>query len=373
MQFKELGLLPELVRAVQDAGYRQPTAIQATAIPPALEGRDVLGSARTGTGKTAAFCLPVLQECHENAGRNAALRTLILTPTRELAAQIHESLGRYGRHLEVWHTVIFGGVSEKPQIAELRRGVDILVATPGRLLDLMNRGLVKLNQIQLFVLDEADRMLDMGFIRDVRRITRSLPRKRQTLFFSATMPPAIRQLASGLLRNPAVAVVDPVSSVVDKVTQSVYFTDKGNKRKLLVRILSHPSCKRTIVFTRTKRGSDRVARHLGEAGQRAVAIHGDKPQSARTQALAGFKSGRIPVLVATDIAARGIDVDGVTHVVNFDVPNVAETYVHRIGRTARAGNTGFAISLCDHEERVYLASIERLTSQRIDRVKNPWL
>jgi ATP-dependent RNA helicase RhlE len=270
--------------------------------------------------------------------------------------------------LELWHTVIFGGVNDKPQIAELKRGVDILVATPGRLIDLLNRGFVKLDSIELFVLDEADRMLDMGFIRDVQRITAVLPKKRQTLFFSATMPPEIRKLANGLLTTPAEVSVNPVSSAVHTVEQSVYFTDKDQKRDLLVHLLKDPSCGRTIVFTRTKHGSDRVARHLEKCGQRVAAIHGNKAQNARTRALDGFRDGSIQVLVATDIAARGIDVDGITHVINFDVPNVAETYVHRIGRTGRAGKTGLALSLCDHEERPYLAGIERLIKQNIRRV-----
>lgn len=368
MQFKDLGLVPQLLRAVEEAGYRTPTPIQAAAIPDAILGRDILGCAQTGTGKTAAFCLPALHQAELRAGDEPMLRTLILTPTRELAAQINDSLKAYGKHLELWHTVIFGGVNEKPQIAELKRGVDILVATPGRLLDLMDRGFVKLDKVEIFVLDEADRMLDMGFIHDVRRVTKALPKKRQTLFFSATMPPAIRELANGLLVNPKVAAVDPVSSAVEAITQCVYHTDRAHKRDLLVHILKDSRCERTIVFTRTKHGSDRVVRHLEKCGITSAAIHGNKAQNARTRALEGFRSGKVSVLVATDIAARGIDVDGITHVINFDIPNVAETYVHRIGRTARAGATGTAISLCEYEERPYLHGVERLTGTVLTRI-----
>ncbi len=368
MNFKDLGLSPEILRNVRDAGYEQPTPIQAAAIPPALSGKDILGCAQTGTGKTAAFCLPALQRADASAGDAPRLTTLILTPTRELAAQINDSLATYGKDLDLWHTVIFGGVKERPQIAELQRGVDILVATPGRLLDLMNRGFVSLAQVNCFVLDEADRMLDMGFINDVKKVTKALPKQRQTLFFSATMPPAIRTLANDLLSDPVAVSVTPVSSTVDAVEQRLYFTNKGNKRDLLVHLLGDPDCKRTVVFTRTKHGSDRVARHLEKSGKRVAAVHGNKAQNARTRALAAFRDGSIEVLVATDIAARGIDVEDVTHVINFDVPNIAETYVHRIGRTGRAGKSGVALSLCDHEERAYIADIERLISQRIPRV-----
>ncbi len=368
MNFKDLGLSPEILRNVRNAGYEQPTPIQAAAIPPALSGKDILGCAQTGTGKTAAFCLPALQRADASAGDAPRLTTLILTPTRELAAQINDSLATYGKDLDLWHTVIFGGVKEKPQIAELQRGVDILVATPGRLLDLMNRGFVSLANVNCFVLDEADRMLDMGFINDVKKVTKALPKQRQTLFFSATMPPAIRTLANDLLSDPVAVSVTPVSSTVDAVEQRLYLTNKGSKRDLLVHLLGDPDCKRTVVFTRTKHGSDRVARHLEKSGKRVAAVHGNKAQNARTRALAAFRDGSIEVLVATDIAARGIDVEDVTHVINFDVPNIAETYVHRIGRTGRAGKSGVALSLCDHEERAYIADIERLISQRIPRV-----
>jgi ATP-dependent RNA helicase RhlE len=365
MEFNELGLIPELERAIVDAGYTHPTPIQVATIPIALRGEDIIGCAQTGTGKTAAFCLPALARAYAASGKEASLHTLILTPTRELAAQINESLATYGKHLDLWHTVIFGGVNEKPQIAELKRGVDILVATPGRLLDLMQRGLVKLDRVQLFVLDEADRMLDMGFIHDVKKISQALPAKRQTLFFSATMPAAIKRLASSLVNNAKTVAVDPVSSAVEVVVQNIYFTDKDEKRNLLVHLLENEECQRVVVFTRTKHGSDRVARHLEKAGKRVAAIHGNKAQNARTRALEGFRSGDIQILVATDIAARGIDVDDITHVINFELPNIAETYVHRIGRTARAGKGGTAISLCDSEERGFLSDIERLTGKRL--------
>jgi len=374
MEFKDLGLLPELERAVLEAGYTRPTPIQAATIPVALTGRDVIGCAQTGTGKTAAFCLPALARAYQASGTEASLHTLILTPTRELAAQINESLATYGKHLDLWHAVIFGGVNEKPQIAELKRGVDILVATPGRLLDLLQRKLVSLARVQLFVLDEADRMLDMGFIHDVKRITQALPEKRQTLFFSATMPAPIRKLAAGLVKDAKTIAVDPVSSAVEVVSQNVYFTDKDRKRDLLVHLLEGPDFQRVVVFTRTKHGSDRVARHLEKAGKKVAAIHGNKAQNARTRALDGFRNGEIQVLVATDIAARGIDVDDISHVVNFELPNVPETYVHRIGRTGRAGKGGTAISLCDSEERSYLVGIERLTGKRVNVVEeHPFL
>jgi ATP-dependent RNA helicase RhlE len=365
MKFNELGLMPELLRATADAGYTTPTPIQAATIPVALRGQDVIGCAQTGTGKTAAFCLPALQLAHAVSGEKASLHTLILTPTRELAAQINESLATYGKHLDLWHTVIFGGVSEKPQIAELQRGVDILVATPGRLLDLMQRGLVRLDKVKFFVLDEADRMLDMGFINDVKKVVKALPAQRQTLFFSATMPAAIRQLANGLVKNAELVAVDPISSAVEVVAQSVYFAEKDQKRHLLLHLLEGEDYRRVVVFTRTKHGSDRVARHLDKAGKRVAAIHGNKAQNARTRALEGFKRGDIQVLVATDIAARGIDVEDISHVINFELPNVPETYIHRIGRTGRAGKGGSAISLCDGEEREYLRDIERLTGKRL--------
>ena len=367
--FDDLGLSPPLLRALKKTGYEEPTPIQREAIPPALAGRDVLGCAQTGTGKTAAFGLPLLQRLDSIADDETALRALILTPTRELAAQIAESLTTYGKYLELWHTVIFGGVNEKPQIAELKRGVDTLVATPGRLLDLMNRGFVDLTDIEIFVLDEADRMLDMGFLPDVKRVIAKLPKKRQTLFFSATMPPPIRALTQELLHDPVSVAVAPVSSTADKVDQRIYFVDKADKRRLLVDLLREEQVEHTLVFTRTKHGANRVVKQLDQAGIRAAAIHGNKSQGARTRALDGFRTGDLNVLVATDIAARGIDVEGITHVINFDLPNVPETYVHRIGRTARAGASGIALSFCEQEERPYLVDIERLIGQHLDRVE----
>lgn len=365
--FTDLKLIEPIQTAVAKAGYKTPTPIQQAAIPPALLGRDVLGCAQTGTGKTAAFSLPILQRVDELAGDEPALRALILTPTRELAAQIGESLATYGAELDLWHTVIFGGVNEKPQIEELKRGVDILVATPGRLLDLMNRGFVNLSKLEIFVLDEADRMLDMGFIHDVKKVTAALPKKRQTLFFSATMPDEIRKLADSLLVDPEFVSVTPVSSTAERIAQTVCFIDKGNKPKLLVDKLRDPSCQRVLVFSRTKHGANRIVAHLEKAKIPSAAIHGNKSQGARTRALDGFRSGSLGVLVATDIAARGIDVDGVTHVINYDLPEVPETYVHRIGRTARAGREGVAWSFCEFNDRYYLEDIERLIKLHIPR------
>lgn len=370
MKFTDLDLVPEILDAVKKAGYEQPTPIQAQAIGPSLAGKDVLGCAQTGTGKTAAFSLPILQRVDQLAGDDAQLLALVLTPTRELAAQIGESFATYGANLGLYHTVIFGGVSDKAQIKTIKAGVDILVATPGRLLDLMGRGFIRLNQLEIFVLDEADRMLDMGFIHDVRKIIAALPAKRQTLFFSATMPQEIRALADTLMKDPVHVSVAPVSSTAEKIAQKIYFTDKSDKRRLLLDVLKGPEMKRTLVFSRTKHGADRVVKYLAAGGISSAAIHGNKSQGARTRALDGFRSGSIPVLVATDIAARGIDVDGVTHVVNFDLPNIPETYVHRIGRTARAGAEGEAYSFCESEERPYLADIERLIQQHIERVEN---
>jgi ATP-dependent RNA helicase RhlE len=312
--------------------------------------------------------LPLLERLDEAAGKKVVLRALVLTPTRELAAQISESLRVYGKHLKLYHAVIFGGVRENPQIAELDRGIDALVATPGRLLDLMGRGYVDLSDIEVFVLDEADRMLDMGFLPDVRRIIEKLPKKRQTLFFSATMPPEIRALAEVLLNDPVSVAVAPISAAADKVRQQLYFVDKPEKRKLLVDLLKKESVEHTLVFTRTKHGANRVVSQLDKAGIHAAAIHGNKSQGARTRALDGFRSGELNVLVATDIAARGIDVEGITHVINYDLPNIPETYVHRIGRTARAGASGVALSFCQDDEREYLVDIERLLGHHIERV-----
>jgi ATP-dependent RNA helicase RhlE len=370
VQFSELPLIEPLLRALANAGYTTPTPIQQAAMPPALEGRDVLGCAQTGTGKTAAFALPMLQRIDKAAAHEPSLRGLILAPTRELAAQIGDGLEKYGKELDLYHTVIFGGVNEKPQIRELERGVDILVATPGRLLDLMQRRFVDLSKVEIFVLDEADRMLDMGFIHDVRRVVAALPKKKQTLFFSATMPGEVRKLSESLLQNPVQVSVTPVSSTADKIEQSVYFVDKSNKPRLLLHLLSNPDCQRVLVFSRTKHGANRIAETLTKARIGAAAIHGNKSQGARTRALEGFKSGEIKLLVATDIAARGIDVDGVTHVINFDIPNIAETYVHRIGRTARAGREGVAFSLCDAEERGDFRAIEKLIGKEVTRVSD---
>jgi ATP-dependent RNA helicase RhlE len=358
VKFTELGLIPEILAALEKAGYETPTPIQQQAIAPAIAGKDVLGCAQTGTGKTAAFCLPILQRIDELADDTVELRALILTPTRELAAQIGESLATYGHDLGLDHAVIFGGVSENQQIKRLKHGIDILVATPGRLLDLMGRGFVDLSQLEIFVLDEADRMLDMGFINDVRRVMKALPKKRQTLLFSATMPAEIRELAGALMKDPVHVSVAPVSS-----------TAENNKRHLLLDLLADPEMRRTLVFSRTKHGANRVATYLEKGGIPSAAIHGNKSQNARTRALEGFRTGELPVLVATDIAARGIDIEGVTHVINFDLPNIPETYVHRIGRTARAGAEGVAVSFCESEERPYLADIERLIQMNIERIE----
>ncbi len=370
MTFDELALIPPIRAAVDAAGYTEPTPVQRAAIPPALEGRDVLGVAQTGTGKTAAFALPVLQHTDRWAGDDPCILALIVTPTRELAAQIGDSLATYGKGLDLWHSVIFGGVSQKPQVRDLKRGVDILVATPGRLLDLIGQGHIKLDRLRLFVLDEADRMLDMGFLPDVRRIIAQLPTRRHTLFFSATMPGPIAELANTLLRNPVTVAVDPVSSAAETVEQSVLFVDKAEKRKLLIELLRAPEIRRALVFSRTKHGANRIVRHLDRAGVKGAAIHGNKSQGARERALAGFKDGTHRVLVATDLAARGIDVRDVDHVINFDLPNVPETYVHRIGRTGRAGATGIAVSFCDIDEREYLEDIERLLGRHLERVED---
>ena len=363
LSFSDLRLIEPLKRAVADEGYTTPTPIQVAAIPEVLSGRDLLGLAQTGTGKTAAFALPILQRLHAAGHRphgERPIRVLVLTPTRELATQIGDSFAAYGRHLGYKHTVIFGGVGQTPQERALRAGLDILVATPGRLLDLAQQRLIRLSHLEIFVLDEADRMLDMGFIHDVRRVIALLPARKQTLFFSATMPPEAQKLADELLVKPAQVAVTPVSSTVDKVEQAVYFVEKDDKRHLLVHLLANPATRRVLVFTRTKHGADRVAKHLDRAHISAAAIHGNKSQNARERALEGFRRGSVRVLIATDIAARGIDVDDITHVVNFDLPFVPETYVHRIGRTARAGATGQAFAFCEIEERPLLSDIERL-------------
>jgi ATP-dependent RNA helicase RhlE len=368
-RFEDLGLIEPLTRAVYAEGYERPTPIQVQAIPYVLDGRDLLGLAQTGTGKTAAFALPILQRLHAKGYRpqgRRPIRVLILTPTRELASQIGESFATYGKNLGFRHAVIFGGVGHEPQRQALRNGLDILVATPGRLLDLAGERIVDFSQLDIFVLDEADRMLDMGFIHDVKRIIALLPRVRQTLFFSATMPPEAQRLADVLLTNPAQVAVTPPSTTVERIDQSIHFVDKAGKRTLLEDILfDNEEIRRVLVFTRTKHGANRVAEHLTKAGERAEAIHGNKSQNARERALAHFKGGQIRVLVATDIAARGIDIDEISHVINFDLPEVPETYVHRIGRTGRAGATGTAISFCDSEEIDLLWQIERTIGKKV--------
>ena len=369
MNFDNLNLIEPLLQSLREEGYTKPTPIQEKAIPIILNKNDLLGCAQTGTGKTAAFSIPLLQLMHQQ-GRKKGITCLILTPTRELAIQINDSIASYGRHLAIRHTVIFGGVSQLPQTQALRNGIDILTATPGRLLDLMNQRIISLSDIEFFVLDEADRMLDMGFIHDVKKVVAKLPEKRQTLFFSATMPLEIAELAKKILNNPKYVEVTPVSSTAELVKQELYFVNKNDKRDFLSDLLSEQPIASAIVFTRTKHGADRVAKHLQKNGIKADAIHGDKSQNQRQNALNSFKSGQSRVLVATDIAARGIDIDNLSHVINFDIPNVAETYVHRIGRTGRAGAAGIAISLCDYEEQAYLRDIEKLIGKKIE-YKNP--
>jgi ATP-dependent RNA helicase RhlE len=373
MKFEELGLAETLLRAVRAEGYTTPTRIQAAAIPPVLEGRDVLGCAQTGTGKTAAFALPALQRLGSAASQTGrrATRTLVLAPTRELAIQIGESFRAYGRHTGLRHAVIYGGVGQHPQVRALRAGVDILIATPGRLLDLMQQGFVDLKHVEILVLDEADRMLDMGFIHDLRRIVAKVPTQRQTLLFSATMPREIRQLADQWLRDPVDVRVDPVSRTADTVRQSVVFVEQPNKIRMLKHWLETTAWTRTIVFTRTKRRADMVAKLLRKAGVAADAFHADKSQSARQRTLERFKSPKPLVLVATDIAARGLDIDSVSHVINYDLPVDAENYVHRIGRTGRAGADGVALSFCDTGERSHLHAIQRLTKQTLSIEKQP--
>lgn len=366
--FAGLDLAQPILRAIADEGYTTPTPIQGKSIPPLLEGRDLLGVAQTGTGKTAAFALPLLHRLSETPRKAQSRKplALILAPTRELASQINDSLRIYGRHVHLRSCVIFGGTSARPQIQALNRGVHIAVATPGRLLDLMNQGHLRLDAIEVFILDEADRMLDMGFIHDVKKIIAAVPNKRQTLLFSATMPNSVQGLADGLLRDPVRVEITPSATTVEKIDQRVLFVPKDKKRALLGELMNNQDIKRVLIFTRTKHGADRVARHLHQCGVQSDAIHGNKAQNARQRALKSFRSGHIRALVATDIAARGIDVDGVTHVINFDLPNDPESYVHRIGRTARAGATGMAISFCDHDERAYLRDIEKTIRQGVE-------
>jgi len=371
--FSELALRPELQKALADQGYATPTPIQAQAIPHLLDGRDLLGIAQTGTGKTAAFTLPILQKL-ANADmkpRSGQPRTLILTPTRELAIQIDDSVKNYGAHLRLRHSVIFGGVGQGRQVEALQRGLDVLVATPGRLLDLMNQRHVRFDDLSVFVLDEADRMLDMGFINDVRKIVATLPKNRQTLLFSATMPREIADLAAKLLNNPVRVEVTPQATTVERIGQHVIHVPMAQKRHVMVDLLADQTMTRVIAFTRTKHGANKVADHLNAAGIMTAAIHGNKSQGARQAALESFRAGKVRVLVATDIAARGIDIDGISHVINVDLPNVSESYVHRIGRTARAGKDGIAISLCDSEERAFLRDIEKLIGQKVPVMELP--
>lgn len=372
MTFHELNLIPAITKAVSELGYVTPSPIQEQAIPPVMSGRDLIGCAQTGTGKTAAFAIPILQHLAGKPVRGCRpIRALVLTPTRELALQIKQSFDDYGCYLKVKNTVIFGGVGQGPQVSALQSGVDILVATPGRLNDLCNQGHIDLSAVEYFVLDEADRMLDMGFIHDVRKVLARLPEKsqRQTLLFSATMPREIAALAQQILNDPVKVAVTPVSSTVDAIVQSVYKVDKGNKRYLLADLLKkHPEYESVLVFTRTKHGADRVVKELTREGVEAMAIHGNKSQSARQTALARFKAGEIRVLVATDIAARGIDINGLACVVNYELPNIPETYVHRIGRTGRAGRDGVAISFCNFDELPYLKDIQKLIGKTIPEV-----
>ena len=373
MTFQELGLSKPILKALAEQGYERPSPIQEKAIPPALAGRDVLGCAQTGTGKTCAFAAPILQRLSSRQAKGRPIRALILTPTRELALQIQESFAAYGSRLPLRSAVIFGGVGQNPQVEQLKKGVDILVATPGRLEDLHGQGFIHVENLEIFVLDEADRMLDMGFIHDVRKILKWLPQKKQTLFFSATMPPEVQGLVDSLLVNPVKVAVNPVSSPVEVIDQKLYYVDRGNKTKLLASLILEPDVKNALVFTRTKHGANKVAGDLVKAGIAAAAIHGNKSQTARQQALADFKSGKVTALVATDIAARGLDIDELSHVFNYNLPDVPETYVHRIGRTGRAGRGGTAISFCDVNEKEELKAIQKLLGKAIPVVEDhPW-
>ncbi|MDD5376881.1 MAG: DEAD/DEAH box helicase [Candidatus Gracilibacteria bacterium] len=373
MQFSDLPIIEPILRAIDDEGYTTPTPIQAAAIPTILSGRDFLGCAQTGTGKTAAFAIPILQLLYAKKDPNKGkwkIKTLIVTPTRELAIQIEESFRAYGRYAGLHQAVIFGGVKQGNQVERLRQGVDILIATPGRLLDLMGQGYVSLADIEIFVLDEADRMLDMGFINDIKKLLKVIPVKRQTLFFSATMAPDIMTLAGTILRNPEKIEITPVSTTAETITQSVYHVDKGNKNSLIVHLLENPKIKNVLVFTRTKHGADKVVKFLVGRGIVAEAIHGNKSQNNRQRALSNFKEQTTRVLVATDIASRGIDIDELEYMINYDIPNISETYVHRIGRTGRAGAKGVAISFCDNDDIAHLRDIEKLISQKIPVVED---
>lgn len=374
-QFKELNLIDPIQNALDALGYQNPTPIQEQAIPPILEGRDVLGCAQTGTGKTAAFAIPILQLLEDRKKQNPkkSIKALIVTPTRELAIQIEESFQDYGKNLNLKHAVIFGGVKQTPQVGRLRNGVDILVATPGRLLDLIDQKIISLRDIELFVLDEADRMLDMGFIHDIKKLLKILPQKKQSLFFSATMPKPIMELANSILHNPIKVEVTPVSTTAETIQQEVYFVDKDNKVELLHHLLKTEIKESVLTFTRTKHGADKLVKALAKLKITAAAIHGNKSQNARQNALNNFKDKKIKVLVATDIAARGIDIDLLKYVVNFEIPNIPETYVHRIGRGGRAGAEGIAISLCDVDEKEYIKDIQKTIGMQIPEAKdNPF-
>lgn len=372
MQFESLDIIEPILNALKEEGYTTPTPIQKEAIPIVLNGTDLLGCAQTGTGKTAAFAVPILQLLSSNKSHHKTrpIRSLVVTPTRELAIQIEESFKAYGKHTGLTSTVIFGGVNQNKQVAALKPGVDILIATPGRLLDLMNQGFITLKHIEIFVLDEADRMLDMGFIHDVKKLLKVLPKQRQSLFFSATMPPDIVKLADTILHNPSKVEVTPVSSTADTIQQYLYYVDKGNKNGLLLHLLEDPKIKTVLVFTRTKHGADKVVKFLVKHGITAEAIHGNKAQNARQRALNNFKAQTTRVLVATDIAARGIDVDELAYVINYEIPNISETYVHRIGRTGRAGANGTAFSFCDAEEKKDIKNIEKLIGKKIPIIED---
>lgn len=366
MSFQSLGLSEALLKAISKKGYTTPSPIQEKAIPPVLEGHDVLASAQTGTGKTAGFTLPLLHILSENPKEKyRPIRALILTPTRELAAQVYANVREYSEFLNLRSAVIFGGVNQKPQVATIRQGIDVLVATPGRLLDLQNQGLLSLKRVEMFVLDEADRMLDMGFLRDIERVIKSMPEKRQNLMFSATFSKDIKKLAHGILNHPVQVEATPENSTVDAITQKVYRVAKGLKTPLIIKLISDGNWKQVLVFTRTKHGANKLCEKMAKAGITAAAIHGNKSQGARTKALAGFKSGRIRVLVATDIAARGLDIPLLPHVINFEIPNIPEDYVHRIGRTGRAGANGVALSLVSADETSFLRAIEKLTDMKL--------
>ncbi|MGM0579408.1 MAG: DEAD/DEAH box helicase [Bacteroidota bacterium] len=373
MRFEELNIIAPILRALKEENYTKPTSIQEQAIPFLLDKNDIMASAQTGTGKTAAFAIPILQHLENEKSNSKKIKSLILTPTRELAIQIGESFSTYGKYTSIKNTVIFGGVNQNKQTAAIRNGVDVLIATPGRLLDLMNQGFINLKDIQYFVLDEADRMLDMGFIHDIRKVIAVLPQKRQSLFFSATMPDTIVELSRKILNNPKKIAVTPVSSTAQTIQQYLYYTNKSTKKDLLLHILKDPKMDQVLLFDRTKHGADRIVKELKKKNITAAAIHGDKAQNQRQKALNQFKDKEIRVLVATDIAARGIDIDKLQYVVNFDIPNVAETYVHRIGRSGRAGEAGVSISLCEPEENDYLKDIQKLINQKIPVVnENPF-